>query len=155
MKTKTVISRRSKTNLLEDLSGQSAAAKAVNLAANLTAREAEAAGKRAREAKVRFKNAKKAWKQARKAAKRAAKHADQALKKITALMKKSKLANKKKIGGIKPVERKNHSKSKPVEKGKNAGQSSSPRAIRSVARPLPETTDSPALPLSPSESSGA
>jgi hypothetical protein len=94
MKNKTVAPNPPKKKSVEALAAKAAELQAARLAADITAREAEAAKKRANGAKLKFKSAKKAWKQTRKAAKRAAKRAKQARETLTGLTKKLKPAKK-------------------------------------------------------------
>ena len=113
MKNKAVTPTSLKTRSAQALATKATEVQAVRLAADITAREAEAAKKRANGAKLKFKSVKKAWKQARKAAKRAAKRAKQACEKLTALTKKLKLSKKK--TAAKPVIR-------PAEAQRRAGE---------------------------------
>ena len=131
MKNKTVALTPPKKKSTETLAAKAAELQAARLAADITAREAEAAKKRANGAKLKFKSAKKAWKLTRKAAKRAAKRAKQARKILTALTKKLKPVKKK--AAAKPVSRRNKPSAKPSAKKKFAGPKRKPAVLPTPA----------------------
>lgn len=146
MKNKIVAPNLPKKKLVAALAAKAAELQAARLAADITAREAEAAKKRASGAKHKFKSAKKVWKQTRKAAKRAAKRAKQAREILTGLKKQQKPAKKK--AAAKSVIRSKKPSAKPSAKKKSANPkrklattpASSGLAPEAAAPAAPETT---------------
>ncbi len=149
MKNKAVTPAPRKTKLAQIRPAKKPGAQAARLAADITAREAEAAKKRANEAKVKFKRAKKVWKLARKAAKRAAKRAKQAHKQLTALTKKLKPSKKRTTA--KPVIR----QVKPAAKKRFIKRKRSVAPLTTSSAQVPEAFAAPASLASGDESSAA
>jgi hypothetical protein len=153
MKQKAATPVRRKATFGDLATDKAAKARPARLAADITAREAEAAKRRADGAKVKFKSAKKAWKQARKAAKRAAKRAKQAREQFTALAKKSKPAKKK--TAAKRANRNVKQIAKPPAKRKIVKRRKATPVTSALPAPLPETLATPASATSSSDSSNA